>query len=110
MSRDIQKAFDKVWWPGLLYKIDLLIPDTIHFLTFVWQYLNCRIIHPSFYNIIGNNFEPKSGIPQGSCLGPVLFSIFVNDHPKPVNKNNVYQQFADDLIAIITSKFKIKKS
>ena len=94
--------------PGLLYKINLLIPNTIHFLTFVWQYLNCRIIHPSFYNTIGKNFEPKSGISQGSCLGPVLFSIFVNDHPNPVNKNNIYQQFADDLIAIITSKFRIR--
>lgn len=47
---------------------------------------------------IGNNLSSKknviSGIPQGSILGPVLFTVYINDLPEVVN--STCKVFADD--------------
>ena len=36
----------------------------------------------------------KSGIPQGSVLGPILFVIFINDMPDTID--SMCQLFAED--------------
>ena len=38
--------------------------------------------------------EARSGVPQGSVLGPILFVTFINDMPKQLS--SVCKIFADD--------------
>lgn len=51
-----------------------------------------------FVQISGYQSEPKTithGVPQGSILGPKLFSIFVNDLPESITSGELLM-FADD--------------
>lgn len=37
----------------------------------------------------------EQGVPQGSCLGPLLYTIFTNDLPTVLDKASI-SMFADD--------------
>ena len=42
----------------------------------------------------------RSGVPQGSILGPILFVLFINDFHKAVEFSTVHH-FADDSILLL---------
>lgn len=76
---DVQQAFDKVWHYGLLYKLKKLLPAPFYIL--LKSYLHERWF---FVNINDENSafgQINSGIPQGSVMGPVLYTIFSSDMP-----------------------------
>ena len=102
-TRDTEKAFDTVWFKGLLYKMNSIPCATDGLLALMLQFLTKRCIFPHMSDEVGSIIKPTAGVPQGSCIGPILYMIFVNDHPQPIYKDTIISQFADDLVHIITS-------
>nr|CAH0106515.1 unnamed protein product [Daphnia galeata] len=92
---DIAKAFDTTWIQGLLFKI---CRKGVRANTLGW--LN-NLLRNRTYNVrIGNTHSEdrnlKVGVPQGSPLSPLLFSVMMDDFPILDSPGETYM-FADDI-------------
>ncbi|CAH2231394.1 jg27705 [Pararge aegeria aegeria] len=76
---DIQQAFDRVWHEGLLYKLKTLLPNSLYMI--LKSYLSGRKYQVKFEDELSNIYNIKASVPQGSVLGPILYSIYTADLP-----------------------------
>ncbi|GFT13603.1 probable RNA-directed DNA polymerase from transposon X-element [Trichonephila clavipes] len=98
---DIQKAFDRVWISGLIYKLIIynFPPSLIHLIN---SYLTNRSCQVRVKDTLSEMHNVSTGAPQGSLLGPVIFNIYINDIPThPHTSLNI---FADDTVIAATTK------
>ena len=103
VSLDISRAFDKVWHPGLIAKLEeagVSGPLLNWLINFVSGREQCVVLD----GVCSPLLSTGAGVPQGSILGPTLFLLFINDL-KQVVKNEVVM-FADDttLFSVVDSK------
>ena len=93
---DFSKAFDSVWHPALFHKlISADLPPC--FARWTQSFLSDRRASVVYQNPNSRSFRVRRGVPQGSVLGPVLFSIFINDLPASLPSSISCFFYADDL-------------
>jgi len=98
--RDVTKAFDKVWHTGLQYKLSNLHLHSCYTKT-LSNFLHNRTASIQIGTHIGPPLSLRSGVPQGACLSPTLYTIYTNDMPAPIPDTD-YITFADDITQIIS--------
>ncbi|GFT09364.1 probable RNA-directed DNA polymerase from transposon BS [Trichonephila clavipes] len=98
---DIQKAFDRVWISGLIYKL-----ITNHFPAPLIRIINSYLVNRTFKVRVNNTLSlphnVNTGVTQGSLLGPVHFNIYLNDIPS--HPHTMLNLYVDDTAILATFK------
>ena len=90
---DIEKAYDSVWREGLMYKLHGLgIRGRIW--SWIKSFLSDRRAVITIGGEKGQEFNTAIGLPQGSVIFPLLFSLYIVDCYVNVSSEKV--KFADD--------------
>lgn len=100
---DFSRAYDRVWKTGLLHKaLNIgLGPDVVRWLK---EYLSDRKGQVSFDGALSACRLFRDGLPQGSVLSPLLFTIFINDLAEAIRQRSKVDVslYADDLALVYT--------
>lgn len=93
---DFAKAFDKVPHKRLQYKLKYYgITGNTH--AWITDFLSHRTQTVILEGKHSHKIPVTSGVPQGTCLGPILFLIYINDLHEYM-KHSTLRLFADDSI------------
>ncbi len=93
---DLKKAFNSVNHPILLLKLIEKFNLNPHFVKLIESYLADRKFKIRNGDNVSSIFNEDGSVPQGSSLGPLLFSAYINDVGDVLNLS--FFLYADDLI------------
>ena len=105
---DLSKAFDMIEHKILLQKLDTYgirgnaLSWFESYLTNCRLRVKCRTVSNS-KETISDEQPVKYGTPQGSCLGPLIFLVFVNDLHLHLRESECVQ-FADDTMLVFSHR------
>ena len=102
---DLQKAFDRMDVPSVLYKLHTAFgfSPSSRTLCFFRAFLSHRRLRTlSSYGGTSAWYPVDCGTPQGTVLGPLLFSVYINDLVAALaaDERCTVAAFADDLLLI----------
>jgi ribonuclease HI len=92
---DLEKAYDTTWKYGIMSDL-LNMGFKGHLPIFIQNFLSNRSFHVRVGSTLSDSFEQEMGVPQGSILSPVLFSIKINNIVKAVKDDSECSLFVDD--------------
>ena len=92
---DLKKAFDTISHVKMIYKLQAMGLD-IRTLSWFESYLTGRRQCVKLNSMTSDTLPITYGVPQGSILGPTLFSIYINEIANIVNCGIVL--YADDTV------------
>lgn len=105
---DMSKAFDRVGHVKLLLELQSCgIGGTV--LHWFMNYLDGRKQAVKIGQKLADTISCTRGVPQGSVLGPILYSIYVRDVPKVLPEVTTIQ-YADDICFFVIGKDTIRMS
>ena len=93
---DVKKAFDSLDHNILLHKLKALGVSG-KMLKWFNSYLD-RVQYVRHNGNLSHETKFKCGIPQGSCLGPTLFILYINTVFNSINEDVKIMMFADDCV------------
>ena len=93
---DVSRAYDMVYKPALIFKL-----HKIGLKGHMAHYLKNFLTDPRTFQLrCRSKFSDphiiQNGLPQGSCLSPILFNIMINDLFDDIPQNISHSLFADD--------------
>ena len=94
MYIDLSKVFDMFNFDIILHKLHYYGVTGVSF-ELIRSYLTNRKQYVKFKTLESDYMDVKTGVPQGSILGPLLFSIDINDIVT-VSKKFKFLMYADD--------------
>ena len=89
----ISKAFEKVWHDGIIFKLKSYGAEG-ELLSLLKNYLENREQRVVLNGQTSEWRKTRSGVPQGSVLGPLLFLIYINDLADGIK--SLCKMFTDD--------------
>ena len=102
---DVKKAYDSVWHSRLLHKI-----KNIGINGMMYKYIQNFLSDRSICTRVGRTYSSfksiNMGIPQGSLISPLLFTILIHDLPKSLSKHTQLVQYADDIAIWVNTKIR----
>ena len=93
---DLKKAFDTVPHKELISELESF-GFTENSIVWFNNYLSNRSQVVSLGNDLSDFLTVENGVPQGSILGPVLFTLYVNDLPSCIDSSKVIM-YADNTV------------
>lgn len=93
---DIHRAYDTVWHHKLISKIKK-IGISGNFLAFIESFLKSRSFRVKCRGVLSSSRHVDMGVPQGSVIAPLLFSIMLHDINNIDVGGAVLALYADDL-------------
>ena len=93
---DVEKAFNQVWYDGLLVRLTWLGLNR-ELIRWISNFLYHRKLIVSINGQFGDPVIPIHGVPQGSPVSPILFILYVSDISQLLDAQINLSQFADDI-------------
>ena len=75
---DLAKAFDRTWHQGLVYKLHQA-KCPLYLARWIEDFLRDRTFRVRVGECVSSERIIEAGVPQGSCLSPTLFLLYVSD-------------------------------
>lgn len=100
---DISKAFDTVWHNGIIYKVSHM-NFPINMVKLIQSFLSNRTCIVRLESEYSDPVQQEAGVPQGSVLAPLLYTLYTNDPPR--TRFTMLALYADNIAIASRSKFR----